>query len=86
MAEVSQYTFELKEVTKALIINQGLHDGIWALMIEFGMGVGNVGPTQEETFPSAFVQVKKMGLIKVDQENSLALDAAKINPLHKTKK
>lgn len=86
MAEVSQYTFELNEVIKALIMSQGLHDGIWALGIEFGMGAGNVGATEEEAFPSAFVQVKKLGLVKADKESVLALDAAKINPLRKTKK
>ena len=86
MAEASQYSFELSEVTKALIISQGLHNGIWALGIEFGMGAGNVGSTQEEAFPSAFVQIKKLGLVKADKESMLALDAAKVNPPRKTKK
>jgi hypothetical protein len=81
MAEPTQFTFELKEAVTALIRQQKLHEGIWAMTIEFGMGAGNFGPTQEEARPSAFVQVIKLGLTRADTEGPLAIDAAKVNPV-----
>lgn len=86
MAEISQFTFDLREVIQALIVKQNLHEGIWTIGVEFGMGAGNVGVSQEEVFPSAFVQVKKLGLIRAPEEGALALDAAKINPFRKASK
>jgi hypothetical protein len=81
----SQYNFELKELLIILIKNQGLHEGIWSLGFEFGMGAGNIGPNPEEARPSAFIQVKQLALARATVEGPLALDAAKVNPLTKTK-
>jgi hypothetical protein len=85
MNEPSQYNFELRELLIILIKNQGLHEGIWSLGFEFGMGAGNIGPTQEEARPSAFIQLKQVGLARASVEGPLALDAAKVNPPTKTK-
>ena len=41
MAETNLVTFSYKEVVEALIKKQDLHDGIWALYIEFGIGAAN---------------------------------------------
>jgi len=74
-----------KEVTLALIKHQDLHEGVWQLYIEFGIGAGNM-PIAEENednlrvYPTAIVPVKTMGLMKVDKEGPLALDASKVNP------
>ena len=80
MADQTQFTFVLKDVITALIRHQGLHEGIWGLGIEFGFGAANFGPTPEDIFPSAFVQVQKLGLSRAEVEGPLAVDAAKVNP------
>ena len=74
-----------KEVTLALIKHQNLHEGIWQLYVEFGIAAGNL-PISEENqdnlrlCPTAIVPIKTIGLMKVDKENPLALDASKVNP------
>jgi hypothetical protein len=74
-----------REVTLALIKHQNLHEGIWQLYIEFGIGAANM-PISEENeenlrlCPTAIVPVKTIGLLKVDKEGPLALDASKVNP------
>jgi len=78
MAE--QISVELSEVIVALMQHLGLHEGIWGLNVEFGMGVGNFGTSKEEARPSAFVQVLKLGLAHTKIEGPLALDASKVNP------
>jgi hypothetical protein len=74
-----------KEVTVALIKHQKLHEGIWQLYVEFGIAAGNM-PIAEENqdnlrvCPTAFVPIKTIGLLMVDKENPLAVDASKVNP------
>lgn len=80
MDESAEYVFELKEVLLALIKHKSLHDGVWALSFEFGMGAGNIGPTQDEGMPSAFIQIKALGLVRAPKEGILAMDASKVNP------
>ena len=74
-----------KEVTLALIKHQDLHEGIWQLYVEFGIAAGNM-PIAEENqdnlrlCPTAIVPIKTIGLMMVDKETPLALDASKVNP------
>ena len=85
MAEsLTRYTFEHKEIVEALIKRQGLHDGLWMLYIEFGLGAINAGPSEDQLLPAAVVPVVRIGLQKGEKENSLTVDAAKVNPLTAT--
>lgn len=83
MDEIRKLTY--KDVILALIKHQNLHEGVWQLYIEFGIGAANM-PTAEENednlrlSPAAIVPVKAIGLFKVDKEGPLALDASKVNP------
>jgi hypothetical protein len=83
MNEIKKLTY--KEVTLALIKHQNLHEGIWQLYIEFGIGAANM-PIAEENqdnlrlCPTAIVPIKTIGLMMVDKETPLALDASKVNP------
>jgi hypothetical protein len=78
-------TLTHKEVTLALIKHQNIHEGIWQLYVEFGIAAGNL-PMSEESqdnlrlCPTAIVPIKAIGLMRVDKENPLALDASKVNP------
>jgi hypothetical protein len=83
MNEIRKLTY--KDVTLALIKQQNLHEGIWQLYIEFGIGAANmpIAVENEDTLrlsPTAIVPLKVIGLFKVDKESPLALDASKVNP------
>jgi hypothetical protein len=80
MAEANQYVFTYKEVVESLIKHQGLHDGVWSLLIKFGIGAANLGPSDDALIPTAMVPVLELGLMKGTKENNLAVDAAKVNP------
>ena len=82
MAEPTQYVFTYPEVVEALIKKQGLHEGRWAIYMEFGIAAANAGPTPEQAVPSAIVPVIKVGLQRVDADKTLpgTLDAAVVNP------
>ncbi len=85
MAEADLYMFSVKEIAEALIKKQNIHDGIWGVCIEFGLLATNInaqGPTGEEALlPAAIIPVAKIGLRKFEKENSLSVDAAKVNPV-----
>jgi hypothetical protein len=80
MAEVNQYVFNFKEVVEALIKQQGLREGLWALSVKFGIGAANVGPSDDALMPTAMVPIVEIGLTRAKKESSLAVDAAKVNP------
>lgn len=67
-----------------LVKKQGLHDGIWGLAIQFGLGMGNApSPGDPTSFvPTAFVPLMKIGIQNFPvQVKGLTVDAAEVNPL-----
>jgi len=80
MGEPTQYKFSLKEVAEALVRKQGIHEGIWGLLIEFGLAAGHTGPSKDEMYPTALVPVMKIGLHELKEETNFSVDAAKVNP------
>jgi hypothetical protein len=80
MAEPGQLLFTHKEVVEALVKQQGLHEGLWMLYMEFGIQGVNMGPSDDLLVPGAIVPVQKIGLQRGTKENSLTVDAAKVNP------
>ncbi len=82
-----QFVFSHQELVEALIQKQGLHDGIWALYVEFGIAAANVqNPVTNDVSPAAIVPIVKIGLQKTDQVTPIAVDAAKVNPAPAPKK
>ena len=81
MAEAQNYLFEYKEVAEALIKKQGIHEGLWGIYMEFGIGGINTGPSDDALLPTAIVPVVKIGIQRFDKPNNLTVDAAKANPL-----
>jgi len=81
MAEATKYAFSHKEVVEALIKQQGLHEGKWALQIEFGIAAGNIGPGPDELNPAAIIPVVNIGLLKTEEITNIAVDASVVNPL-----
>jgi hypothetical protein len=73
-------------VVEALIRYNDLHEGLWGIYIEFGLGAANLGQGPEDILPAAIVPVKKIGLQRFDEPNNLTVDAAEANPPKKTRK
>jgi len=80
MAEPTQIVFSHTEVVQALLKQQQIHEGIWGIYIKFGIKAANVGMSPSDLLPAAIVPVIEIGLQKFDEENNLAVDAAKVNP------
>ena len=81
MAEIRTLILSHKEVVEAFIKHQNLHEGIWQLYAEFGIAAGNIQVSPDEVAPAAIVPLKKIGLMKVDKEGPLAVDASLVNPV-----
>jgi hypothetical protein len=81
MAETAQIVFSHKEVVEALIKKQGIHEGRWMLLMQFGIQGMNVGQgSTQNLVPAALVPVVAIGLQKTDQITNLSVDAAEVNP------
>ena len=90
MAEPEQFLFDYKEIVTALIKEQGLKEGIWALYVEFGitaanMGFADPGMTDVElhdpptnVLPTAIIPIKKMGLVRSTHLSSISVDASTV--------
>ena len=85
MPETSQIDFKHKEILELLIKQAKIHEGRWMLSVSFNFGAGNIGPSVDETNPTAFVSLANIGIAKAssDAPESLVLDAAVVNPAKK---
>lgn len=87
MPDISNYTFELREVTELLIKTAGLREGTWMLSINLTFTAGNFQNAADSAMPGALVGIQNFGLSKVDSPgapSNLAVDAATLQG--KTKK
>ncbi len=79
--EQQHYIFTYKEVVEALIMKQDLHEGIWGVLLKFGIGGANIRrPGEEDAVPAAIVPVLEIGLQKMDKVTAISLNAALVNP------
>ena len=82
MAEAQNYIFSFKQIAEALVKEQGIHEGLWAIYGEFGIGAGHIptGLNTQEVMPAAVVPIVKMGIQRSEQPTPLTVDAAEVNP------
>ncbi|MFH1596421.1 MAG: hypothetical protein ABIG94_08670 [Pseudomonadota bacterium] len=82
MGEPQIITFEYKEIVKVLLKHQGIHEGLWAIVVQFGLQAANikVGPSEGDVVPAAILPLVKMGIQKSDKPTPLTVDAAEVNP------
>ena len=82
MADVKQITFSHREVAEALVKDQGIHEGLWGIYVEFGIQGANIStdPESKNLLPAAVVPVLKLGIQRFGEENQLTVDAAQVNP------
>lgn len=88
MADPTQFSYELKEITEALVKHQGLTEGKWVLAAEFNFTAIVAGPNANELKPTAMVQLNRLQLTQALPETAPGVpvvDASKINPRKKTK-
>jgi hypothetical protein len=81
MPDISQYNFSLREVGVALLKSANITEGKWALGVNFGINVGNMGQNQEEAVPSAMIQIQSLNLARVSDEapvGNTIFDASKV--------
>lgn len=68
----------LKELGTMLIKHYGITEGKYEILVEFMIGMGAVGPTRENRLPGAMIGLNKIGLVKVDQDGPLTINAEEI--------
>jgi len=88
MADVATYTFDLKEATIALIKQQGLHEGVWFIGVEFNLGAGMTGQGPDDIKPSAILQINRLQLARVPPDSptfAVGVDASEVNPIGSSK-
>lgn len=85
MPETKELLFTYPEVVEALLKQSDIHEGLWTLAVQFGLGATNAGPSEEELKPSAIVSVLKLGIARADKATNLTVDASVVNPAPATK-
>src|SRR5688500_8876556 len=84
MAEANEIFFSYQEVVEALVKKQGLHEGLWGLSIEFGLGALNMKTSPDGSVaPAGLLAVSRIGIRQYPAANNLTVDAAKVNPAPK---
>ncbi len=74
------YPFTHQELAEILIKHKNIHEGLWGLYVEFGIGAANIGQGPNDILPAAIVPIVKLGLQRFPEPNNLTVDAAKNNP------
>ncbi|MBI5565661.1 MAG: hypothetical protein HY870_12275 [Chloroflexi bacterium] len=83
MAESQNFVFNHREIAAALVKQQGIHEGLWGIYIEFGIAGINVDQGAgdgKNLVPAAIVPVLKIGVQRFPEANNLTVDAAQVNP------
>jgi hypothetical protein len=82
MAEAARYVYSYKEIAEALVKQQGIHEGLWGIYMEFGIAGANIspGPSEDQLVPAAIVPILKVGLQRFEKPSALTVDAAEVNP------
>jgi hypothetical protein len=87
MPEPNQYTLTHKELVELVIKASHIHEGRWWLLLNFGMGPGNFGPTENQVNPGMVVVVNSIGIQReipgTPTPSPLVVDAAEVNPEEK---
>lgn len=82
MAETTNHIFGYQELAEILVKKQDIHEGLWGIYIEFGLGAANVpiSPDGKTLAPAAINMVQKIGIQRFAETSNLTVDAAEVNP------
>lgn len=78
--------YNLTELAALLVRDQGLHEGLYSLVVEFQVAVGSVGPSPDMIMPGAMVGFSKIGLLPATKPGPNTVDAAEVNPKKQTRR
>lgn len=84
MAEVTQYSFSMKDLAVALLKQQDIHEGRWFVGFEFALAAGNIATSPTDVRPSAIVGITNVNLQRVKEGEPplpFQVDASEVNPL-----
>ncbi|CAN7748569.1 hypothetical protein ACTJLC_17465 [Paraburkholderia sp. 22099] len=78
----SEHKFSIEELLTALIRDKGIHEGFWALNVEFSATGATVKPQDNpaRTLPGLIVSMNSATLIPAASAAAGAVDAAVVNP------
>ena len=84
MPEKEKRIFAYRDLATILVKHADIHEGHWALCIEFGLGAANVPIADADGVlslkPVAIVPVNSIGIQKHNEPSPLTVDAAEVNP------
>lgn len=88
MAEANEIFFSYQEVVAALVKKQNLHEGLWGLSIEFGLGALNMKKSQDGSIlaPAGLLAIERIGIRQYSAASNLTVNAAEVNPAPSSKK
>ena len=66
--------FSPQQVLKAILKQEGIEDGHWGLVLNFGFSAGNVGPSAQDLKPGAILSIRAIGIQKTEEDNSLTVN------------
>lgn len=70
--------FSLLEVAEALLLRQGVKEGLWQIGVRFNFTALNAGPSDDKILPAALAAINSVQLTKVTERNALTVDASQI--------
>jgi hypothetical protein len=78
----SKHKYSIEELLGALLRDQGIHEGYWALNVEFSATGASVKPQENpaRTLPGLIVSVNSATLVQAESGAAGAVDAAVVNP------
>ncbi|MCX4157338.1 MULTISPECIES: hypothetical protein [Paraburkholderia] len=78
----STHKYSIEDLLAALLRDQGIHEGHWALNVEFSATGASVKPQENpaRTLPGLIVSVNSTTLMRADSTAEGAVDAAVVNP------
>jgi len=78
----SEHKYSIDELICALLRDQRIHEGHWALSVEFSASGASVKPQDNSarTLPGLIVSVNGATLVQAESAASGAVDAAVVNP------
>ena len=71
--------FHLRDVAVALLKLADVHEGLWQIQVMFANSATNIN-LNGHMVPSAITSVAGVQLARVETEDELTVDAAKVNP------
>lgn len=80
------YSLSMTELTAVLIKHYGLTEGKYELGIEFQIGVGPVGPPNQQLLPGVVLGVKSVGLSPAVVDTTTTVNAATLEEVPSPKK